>query len=120
MIEESEIRDQLVDLLSDSMSLDEFEDWLVSSSWNMRSDSSAEARRLVAEIELYLSEYSSNYLSYRQLHHHLISLAGHVEVAVELTDDGLVPISRAGGFSTSQPPWWNPDPLVLGSAVVSA
>ena len=75
MITEPQIRERLIAFLTNAISLDEFEDWLVQNSWNMHHDSDPAAQELVGAIELRLSEYSSDHLSEEQLRNELMSLA---------------------------------------------
>jgi hypothetical protein len=63
VIAESHIREKLIRFLSNDISLDLFEDWLVQQSWNMHKDSNEAALRLASAIELRLAEYSSGHLS---------------------------------------------------------
>ena len=61
------IRERLNALLSGSLLLDDFEDWLVSSSWNSLRDVDLELRQFVGAVELRLAEYSSGHLDERDL-----------------------------------------------------
>lgn len=72
MIAELEIRKQLVRFLSNDLSLDQFEDWLVEASWNMHSDPVESAQKLAAKIELRLAEHSSGHLDEATLRHELV------------------------------------------------
>lgn len=45
------------------ISIDDFEDWLVSNSWNMHQWAPPEVQRLVSYLELRLAEWSSEHLS---------------------------------------------------------
>ena len=67
MISEYQIVRQIRLLLANKISLDDFEDWLVQSSWNMQLDSDSEAQELVWKIELSLAEYSSEHLDSKEL-----------------------------------------------------
>lgn len=61
------------------ISLDDFEEWLTSASWNMHKDSqpeSGEVRRMVGKIELALAEYDDGRKSESQLFSELDNLAG--------------------------------------------
>ena len=49
------------------LSLDSFDEWLTSASWNMHKDSSAEAVELVGQIELLLSEQEIGLISHADL-----------------------------------------------------
>ena len=62
-----EIRNQLTKCLLHGISLEDFEDWLVSKSWNMHLDSAYEAQALASAVELDFSEYSSGSVDVEQL-----------------------------------------------------
>ncbi len=87
MISEAQIREHLASYLAGSESLDDFEDWLVATSWNMHRDSSEIAQHLVNEIELRLSEYSDGHLSDRALRRELSEILNNksVDIDVETT-----------------------------------
>jgi hypothetical protein len=74
MITQAQIGEQINLLLDDTISLDDFEDWLALESWNMHANSSEEAQRLAWAIELNLSEHSSGHLSDDELKSELASL----------------------------------------------
>ena len=63
MINENAILEQLSRYLGNQISLDEFEDWFVQSSWNAHRESEPVAFKLVSAIELKLAEHSSGHLS---------------------------------------------------------
>ena len=63
MVSESEIRDRLAVQLRGDLSLDDFEDWLVSQSWNMHQWASQADQRLAFAIELRLAEHDAGHLS---------------------------------------------------------
>lgn len=90
MIEESEVRKRLLAFLRDDLSLDDFEDWLVVSSWDMHLDSESGAQELVWAIELALSEHSSKHLSYDGLKQEFGNLLNHVVFALEVHDEFIV------------------------------
>jgi hypothetical protein len=71
MIKENEIRQRLLEVVSGRLNLDDFEDWLVSHSWNMHLDSPREAQELVWAIELALAEHSNGHLSSQALQEQL-------------------------------------------------
>jgi hypothetical protein len=64
MLSLAAVRQQIQRYVENSVSLDDFEDWVVSSSWNMHKaeDADKEAERLVAAVELRLAEHSSGHL----------------------------------------------------------
>jgi len=82
MIAELEVRKELVRFLSNEISLDQFEDWLVSKSWDMQQDSIASAKKLVSAIELRLAEYSSDHLDFPALHAELVPYANEINIFV--------------------------------------
>jgi hypothetical protein len=74
MITENQIREKLILYLSQTWSLDQFEDWLVEKSWNMHKDSEASAQRLASQVELRLAEHSAGHLDEQELRRELIPL----------------------------------------------
>jgi hypothetical protein len=60
MIRDNEIRQKANAYLRNELALDDFEDWLVSASWNMHKDSSRTAIDLASEIDSALMAYSSS------------------------------------------------------------
>ena len=55
-----EIRDYLAKLISEGVSLDDFEDWFVPHSWNIHQGGDPEAQALVYSIEHALALYEDN------------------------------------------------------------
>ena len=82
MLNAEEIRKRLASYISRETSLDEFEDWFVSSSWNVAQTSPPDAQKLVFEIESRLSEYSGNHISEDALRRALAQLIQSVEVTI--------------------------------------
>ena len=78
MITQSQIFRQIESLLANKISLGDFEDWLVRSSWNMHLDSGSEDRELVWKIELNLAEHSSGHLDETDLLAQLRGLVPHL------------------------------------------
>jgi hypothetical protein len=70
----SEIQEALAKYLAGDISLPDFEDRFVQSSWNIHKSNYSEARRFVHSIELRLSEVSSGHLSEDDLRQQLASL----------------------------------------------
>ena len=62
MLSADSVRAQIVALLKGQLSLDDFEDWIVGSSWNVLQNVDPELRQLVGAIELRLAEHSSGHL----------------------------------------------------------
>lgn len=87
MIIENEIRQKTIAYLTNSLSLDELEDWLVEKSWNMHLDSLPSAISLAGEIELTLMEYSDDAFSERELRKRMLEAISKVDQSFLLTDD---------------------------------
>lgn len=83
MIRESEVKDQLVAVRRNMMSLAEFERWLGPASWNMHSDSLPSDVEFVSLIHVLLSERDDRILDEAGLRRELLSLI-----------DGYVPYSH--------------------------
>ncbi|MBI4460470.1 MAG: hypothetical protein HY648_10490 [Acidobacteria bacterium] len=71
MLSLDQIRKQLQEYLAQRISLDQFEDWLVSASWNMHKHADKDAQHLVGAIELRLAEYSRGHLGDSELKYEL-------------------------------------------------
>lgn len=113
MIQENEIRSNLVKYLAGEMSLDDFEDWFAQHSWNMHKDSNQNAQRLASAIELRLAEHSSGHLSEEQLREQLrphvvryvvtltaTCISGEDDVEVETSGSSRpIPLSLVGRSS---------------------
>jgi len=84
MIAENAVRDRLLRFLQNQLSLEAFEAWLVSESWDMHRDSSPSAQNLVVAIELLLAERSSSELSDARFRNELASLANNIISSVEI------------------------------------
>ncbi|MGA3264162.1 MAG: hypothetical protein ABSC47_08980 [Terracidiphilus sp.] len=76
MITTSQIRAMIQQLTLSEISLDDFEEWLTATSWNMRRDSEPEAVRAVGKIELFLAEMDAPHISEAELLKSLADLAG--------------------------------------------
>ena len=68
MISELDLRRKMIAYLKQSISLDEFEDWLVANNRFVRFDSVGD---MIADIELWLSEYSDSHISIGDLRKNL-------------------------------------------------
>jgi hypothetical protein len=91
MIQENEIRAQLVEYLSGNRGLDEFEDWFVQRSWNMHRDSSPDAQRLASQVELALSEFNNDDITEAALRERMRSLAStHIVSFSPVQESGSV------------------------------
>lgn len=122
MLDEKTTRDRLDALLRKEVSLSEFSGWLTDASWDMHKDSPQAAQDIVDDIDIALAEYDRGYLTHDELLEGFRSLLASevVVVTIAVTDHGLVPAVPVGALSTSQRPWWSPDPLVVGFGAASA
>jgi hypothetical protein len=82
MIVEYQIRQWLARYLSNEISLDQFEDWLVKQSWNMHRDSDEASQKLASALELRLAEYSSGHLDEPALREELVPFVTKYNVPV--------------------------------------
>lgn len=64
-----ELREQVRAVVLRSVAVEDFEDWLVSHSWNMHKWAPPEIQRLVSYLELRLAERSSGHLPEEELLH---------------------------------------------------
>jgi hypothetical protein len=85
MITETEVRRELVRLLENGVSLADFQDWLVSRSWNMHKDSSPTAQSLVSTVELALAEHSNGDLTETELRTRLWAVLRNIVVELDLS-----------------------------------
>jgi hypothetical protein len=74
MFSEAECRQRIARFVSGDVSLDDFEDWFVSASWNQHQHAGAGLQRLVGLVELLLAEHSGGHRSEHQLRASLHSL----------------------------------------------
>jgi hypothetical protein len=84
------------------VSLAVFEQWLASESWNMFSESAAEAVELVAAINLLISEHHDKVIDDNAFRSELLELLNNVSKSVQfVADDTLpepAPIGQIGCF----------------------
>jgi hypothetical protein len=91
MISENEIRQRTIAYLKKHVALDDFEDWIVETSWNMHRDSEVQAIELANVIEAALIEYAdSSAMTESALRARLIEALSHVVSSVAVTDDSVV------------------------------
>jgi hypothetical protein len=91
---DNEIRDQLASYILDEISLEEFEDWFVSASWNVNLSKNQSAINLVYEIELWLSEYSDHFRNEVELKNLFRPLVINYKVSNE-----VIPLIESGSNS---------------------
>ena len=100
MITESQIRERLFAYLIRDITLNDFEDWLVSQSWNMHLDSDDAAQQLVGAIELRLAEYSDDHLNDTALERELAGLLAPSIIASfqdEVPDQPIITRTASSG-----------------------
>jgi hypothetical protein len=105
MVTQTEIRRNLIAYLTNSMSLADFEDWIVSHSWDMHSDSDQDSIDLVDDIELALSDFSDRHSDVAKLRLRLFDLVKHV-VATYVEPNLSVPKHRSA--NSAAPKVWGP------------
>jgi hypothetical protein len=81
MLSAHEIKQKLSSVQSNSLSLDDFERWFASSSWNVHKDSSNQAIELVASIESVLSERNDFLLGANEVRVALLNFLKEQEVS---------------------------------------
>ena len=113
MISEYQICRQIKRLLANKFSLDDFEDWLVQSSWNMHLDSDSKAQDLVWKIELSLAEYSSDYLDEAELLAELRNLVPGLHEKPNWYNREAVLVTTQSAATTRNSPLYQPT-LKLG------
>jgi len=81
MIHERDVRAKIAAFLSNEISVEDFSLWIMSNSWNMHKDSSAEAVDLVSSIHLLLAERDDNSYSPEEFRSELESLLNKIVVS---------------------------------------
>ncbi len=74
MLSHIQLRDELIRLLDNEISLDQFDQWFAQESWNIHRSLDALAQRLAYAVELRLAEYDSGHLPEENLRRELLSL----------------------------------------------
>lgn len=72
---ETEIRQRIVEYLSDETSLEDFESWLVPATWDVNSQRDAGAADLAYATQLLLAERAKGHVDDAALHEQLLRLA---------------------------------------------
>ena len=75
MANAAQIREQLRNWLNGRISLRQFEDWFVPSTWDVHRENDTEAEALAEDIEMHLSEFSGGELNVDRLANLLRQLA---------------------------------------------
>lgn len=71
---EKVIRSVLWRYLQEEISFSEFHQWFVTETWNIHKFGSEEDEKLVGSIELLIAEYTSNYMTKKELNKKLSAL----------------------------------------------
>ncbi len=101
MLAYAELRNELVRLAAEEVSLDSFEDWFVQHSWNMHKDSDLLAQRLAYAIELLLAEHDNGQLSERDFRKELVHLS-HQYLSQQYLVAGEIQSGTANTFTFNQ------------------
>lgn len=99
MVSQANIRRQLISYIRNSISLADFEDWLVSHTSNMHLDSDQDTIDLVDDIELALSEYSESYLTIDELRDRLLESATNIVANVNMGAPVVITSNYRGATS---------------------
>lgn len=113
MIHESDVRNKVALLVQHKLSLVSFERWLVSESWNMHSDRSAEAIDLVSSIHVLLSERDDSVVDESELRRELLLLLNRINESIVIMDDSIVRRRSPAVQLSASTTWVSPSPLVL-------
>lgn len=124
MITVDQIRSVLKQFAASDISLDAFDEWLTTASWNMHKDSLPDAVKVVGSIELYLAECDYSDKDAATIAAELMALLPTVQMTNVAV---LVSISTAGNIcgETFTPPLilWagadKPREKVFGSSLLS-
>jgi hypothetical protein len=82
---DNDIRENLASYLLGKISLEDFEDWFVSASWNVDKSGNQIAINMVYEIELWLSEYSDGFRNENELKMLLRPLVENYEIQLDIS-----------------------------------
>jgi len=104
MIVDYAIREKVAQYLTGGISLDQFEDWLVQSSWNMHRGSDAQSQKLASAIELRLAEHSSGHLSEVDLRAELSGFVTKYVINAFLNSAGHQQLTAAISLGSSNEP----------------
>lgn len=99
MVEETEVREKLLDVLQDNLPVEEFADWLSVAQTNMHLDSTREAQALVSKVSLFLSEYFDGALTESRLTEELTALVNRAFVSIEVPGAGARYVMSGGSVS---------------------
>ena len=97
MLSTNEIRSHIVDYIKNENSLEVFEDWFASASWNVHQFGSKDLQALVFDVENRLAEHSGNYVDEKALRHSLLPLVS--TYSVDVFESGSTTIKTAGSMT---------------------
>jgi hypothetical protein len=116
MITVQAINERLAKLQDGSLSLGDFEDWIVAESWDMHISSDAAAQRFVGAVEVRLAEFHQDHLSEHELLEELAEVPHLISIHYErVSFDGSVVIrhfvpefyrTQTGNFSRHRHENW--------------
>ena len=113
MIREAEVRQKMIDVLQDTLPLEDFSDWLGENRRNMHRDNSGDAQALVGAVSLLLYECFDDYRSEESLREDMLHLLSNVTSSVEVAPHVRVLCAQR---ATATPPYqveqWEPLQLV--------
>lgn len=102
MVSSSQIRNELAFALAGVVPLDDFEDWFVKNTWNIRNAGSIAAEVLTFAIEESLSEYSSGHISEDKLRKELARILQSETQHAEIVDTNIpIWLERPYSFRSS-------------------
>ena len=104
MIHERDIRERVAALLMDKLSLAAFEQWIGAESWGMFSDSSEEAVRLVAQVNLLVSEFHDDVIDDHEFRHLLSRLLNDIVDSIVVEDHP--PAMPYVNWRSASPSFW--------------
>jgi hypothetical protein len=110
MISEYDLREKMLAVLANRLSIVDFSRWIMSNSWNMQADSSASAVSLASEIHALLAERDNFSLNDSDFIHELRNLYGNAAIYAEIMEDAQQPIWSFRGSQV---------PLILAPIKVS-
>jgi hypothetical protein len=94
-MKDTQIRNQIRRLLSNEVSLREFQKWYVPATWDIDRSNEASSKDIASEIDLKLAEYTSGHLAEPELRHDLSKILENQTVEI------LIGVSVKQRYSTA-------------------
>ncbi|MBX3278529.1 MAG: hypothetical protein KF868_11060 [Acidobacteria bacterium] len=85
-----EIRQHLIDYLTEKVTIQEFQEWFVPATWDIDQTDNQSAKDLANDIELALAEFTSGHLDEEELHRELLPLAQNVRMVIGNVSCGVL------------------------------